>query len=140
VAAEDSDYLVGRFLHAPLAHRLILGLFGPDERVEGHVVVEPDGDRALVCDCRVNAERLDEATAIALVADHLAEWFDLVAVPTPPASDLAAELRAIGFLHRPPDEADERLHLSAWWDARHPAANALRRLESWSLYTGAADG
>lgn len=142
VPAENEAYLVKRFLADPFTRRGMFGLRDPGTgRIEGHVAVEYRGSGAVVCDCRVNASRLDEAAAIALVGDALPSGVASYAVPTLPGSLLSRELAAAGFLHRPPEApADARLHISAFWSEDHPLARQLGRLERWSLYLGAADG
>lgn len=142
LVGEDSPtYLVRRFLKDPCTRRELLAL--RDEAtgaVEGHVVVEHDGGTATVCDCRVNADRLDEAAAVALAGDQLAGRAAVYQVPALPGSDLAGRLRSLGFLHRSPVRTpEERVHVSAFWDPDLPCADELRGPEAWSLYTGAAD-
>lgn len=138
VAAEGEAYLAGRFLDDPLTRREMFALIGEsDGTLEGLVTVEYRGSSAVVCDCRVNADRLDEASAIALVGDHLPDTVSMYSVPALPGSLLARALRAAGFLHRTPPERG--IQASAFWRPDHPAAAELRRLERWSLYTGAAD-
>lgn len=142
LVGEDSpSYLVRRFLQDPHTRRELLALRdGATGDVEGHVVVEHDGGTATVCDCRVNADRLDEAAAISLAGERLSGRAAVYQVPALPGSDLAGRLRSLGFLHRSPVRPPgERVHVSAYWDPDLPFADALRGPEAWSLYTGAAD-
>lgn len=140
VGAEDEAYLARRFLQDPYARREIFGLLdAATRRLEAHVAVEYGAGRGVVCDCRVNAARLDEVTAIALVGDHLPAAICTYAVAARPGSLLAGELEAAGFVPRPLEPPDRRLHLTAFWNRAHSLAAPLERTAAWNLYLGAAD-
>lgn len=140
VGAEDEVYVARRFLGDPYTRREIFGLRDTrTRRFEALVTVEYWTGRAVVCDCRVNAARLDEVTAIVSVGDQLPAGVQSYAVAARPDSLLGEELEAGGFVLRPVDSEDRRLHLTAFWSAGHPLAGSLKRIEAWNLYLGAAD-
>lgn len=140
VGADSAGYLVRRFLHDPSARRrLFVVRDAVDGRLEGHVIVEFRAGRASVCDCRVNAAALDEATAIALAARHLPSDVEVFSVPTLPQTHLAARLRALGFLPRAPrDPYAEGVRCTVFFSPRHPHASTLAGVQAWNLYRHSA--
>lgn len=141
VGVDSTGYLARRFLDDPFNTRQLFALRDrASGRTEGYVIVEYRGARATVCDCRVNAATLTEATAIAVVGRHLPAETEVYSVPVLPGSVLSDELRASGFVHRRPQEPPEaRLHLMAFWRPEDPHAADLARLERWNLYLGVVD-
>lgn len=140
VSFDAEEFIERRFLHDPFQPRTLYQIRSRRAGcLEGYVIVETCERRASVSACAVNAGRLSEALAIALVGERLPREVEAYVVATQPGSVVASELRSLGFLDRGSAAPDLAVHVTAHWLDSHPCATQLGQAKNWSVYGGWTD-
>jgi hypothetical protein len=137
VPAGSSGFVARRFIDNPITPLKLHGLVDrATGALEGYVVSEGN-TRARVWECAVNHARLSEAMAISCVADAIPA-LEAVQVPLLPNSQLARELRDLGFLQRktPADYIEQTTSVGVFWLPTHPLAAAFADTARWNLWFG----
>lgn len=135
-------FLRWRFVDAPVRRYRVLGLAeAPSSTICGYVIVTSESRRIRVWDCRTDAARLSESTALLTVAQHGRGNGDILSVSVLAASPVCSDLQGLGFVRCPSfwGLSGESPQLVGYWSPDHPLAKELAKPENWNLFVGFND-
>ena len=132
-AYELSD-LAWRFLDDPKKKCSLLFVRDASGSVGAYAALHESSGSAVIFDLRSDVNRLSDTTAVSLIV-HALPGCDTISLPITAASQLAIELRSLGFI------PGRRAHqpVRAFWLDEHPLARDLSRAENWALFPGYFD-
>jgi hypothetical protein len=132
-AYEPND-LAWRFLDDPKKGHYLLFVRDASGSVGAYAALHEGSGSAVIVDLRSDVNRLSDTTAVSLIV-HALPGCDTISLPITAASQLAIELRSLGFI------PGRRAHQSvkAFWLDEHPLARDLSRADNWALFPGYFD-
>ncbi len=140
VMCPSKDYLLTRFLKAPLSRYSFSILANSSGKACGCIVLRHGKDRSWIADCWVDFGQIDEVTAISQFCRSKHSTSNMVWIAHLRSAPLSKQLASHGFIRMAPALGGyPNLPLVGFWLAGHPLAYEFSQASSWGLFTGFND-
>jgi hypothetical protein len=132
--------LEAHFLRQPRENYRVIGIVHrQDKSVRGHLVVDCQRGRVIVCHCRTDLRKLSEADAIFTLGREGRRYGETIGVDTLRGSRLSSVLERSGFISLPPRFGGSGHSLLGFWRPDHPLAQYFGLPARWNVFPGIND-